>query len=219
MGASQTIDVRDMAIVHRTFRNAFGEAAQLVRATATPSQKRVAFLADHIDFCLSMLHVHHEGEDELLYPKIIERAPDQAPMTAEIENEHKVIHAGLDAAATRCTAWREAPSAGTAEALAAALDELSGELGRHLDDEEEAKVVPLAAVTLTQEEWDAIGQHSVAQISGKQKGIAFGMILDPLDEAERAFMKRVLPAPVRLLAPLLIDRPWKKYAATLRSGS
>jgi hypothetical protein len=29
----------------------------------------------------------------------------------------------------------------------------------------------------------------------------------------------VLPAPVRVLYPLLIERPWNKYAATLRTGT
>jgi hypothetical protein len=70
-----------------------------------------------------------------------------------------------------------------------------------------------------QQEWNAIGEHVDAQISGKQRACAFGMLLDPLNEDERAYMKRVLPAPVRVLSPLLIDRPWKKYASTLRSGT
>ena len=35
----------------------------------------------------------------------------------------------------------------------------------------------------------------------------------------RSYMIRALPAPVRVLYPVLIDRPWKKYAATLRSGT
>lgn len=218
MSTSPAIDVRDMAIVHRIFRTAYREGAQLVREASTPSRERVDFLADHIDFCLSMLHVHHEGEDELLFPKIIERMPDHATMAAAVEDEHKTIETNVAAASARCTDWRQAPSPQTAEALATALDDLSAELGRHLDNEEE-NVVPLAAAALTQAEWDAIGEHAVAQISGKQKAIAFGMILDPLDDDERAFMKRVLPAPVRLLSPLLIDRPWKKYAATLRNGS
>jgi hypothetical protein len=165
-----------------------------------------------------MLHIHHEGEDELLYPKLIERAPEQAPMTEEVEHEHEKIRTALDAAAARCTAWRKAPSAETAGDLAVALDELSSELEHHLDDEE-AKVVPLAAVTLTKEEWDAIGDHAVSQIPRQQRPIAFGMILDPLGDDERAYMKRTLPAPVRVLSPWMIDRPWKKYASTLRTGS
>jgi len=44
-------------------------------------------------------------------------------------------------------------------------------------------------------------------------------MLEPLGEADRAFMMRALPAPVRVLYPVLIERPWKKYAATLRTGS
>jgi hypothetical protein len=215
---TQPIDVRDMAIVHRTFRNAYGESARLVRAAPVPSPGRVTFLADHIDFVLGMLHVHHEGEDELLFPKLIERAPDQALVTEQVEHEHQLIKTALDAASAACAAWRERPSAATGEALGAALDQLNSVVRPHLDDEEQ-KVVPLAAVTLTQREWDAMGKHAVAQMPRNMRGVAFGMILEPLGEADRAQMMHVLPAPVRVLYPLLIERPWKKYAATLRTGT
>jgi len=218
MATAQPIDVRDMAIVHRTFRTAYTEAARLVRAASAPSPARVAFLADHIDFAITALHIHHQGEDELLYPKLLERVPEQAPMTEEVEHEHQLISTALDAASAACAAWRQRPSAATGEALAAALDQLNSAAERHLDDEEQ-KIVPLAAVTLTQQEWDALGKHGVGQIPRSKRGIAFGMILDPLGEADRAHMMKVLPPPVRLLSPLLIERPWKKYAATLRNGT
>jgi hypothetical protein len=74
-------------------------------------------------------------------------------------------------------------------------------------------------VALTQQEWDAMGKHGVGQIPRNKTGIAFGMMLDPLGEADRAFMMRSLPAPVRMLYPFLIERPWKKYASTLRTGT
>jgi len=218
MGTQPPIDVRDMAIVHRTFREGYTEAARLVRAAAEPSRARVEFLADHVDFSIKMLHIHHEGEDELLYPKLIERLPEQAPMTEDVEHEHQLIVTALDAAAAKCAAWRDTPSGDTATDLATSLDALNAELQRHLDDEEN-KIVPLAATSLTQDEWDEIGEHAVAKIPAKQRPIAFGMTLDPLDADERAYMKRTLPAPVRLLYPLLIERPWKKYAATLRNGA
>jgi Hemerythrin HHE cation binding domain len=218
MTAAQPIDVRDMAIIHRTFRNAYTESARLVRAAPAPSPARVAFLADHIDFAIKMLHVHHEGEDELLYPKLIERVPEQAPMTEQVDHEHQLVATALDAASAACATWRQRPSAETGEALAVALDQVNSVLQRHLDDEEQ-KIVPLAAVTLTQAEWDAMGKHGVGQVPRNKRGIAFGMILDPLSEADRAYMMHVLPPPVRMLSPLLIDRPWKKYAATLRTGT
>jgi hemerythrin-like domain-containing protein len=216
MSKTQPIDVRDMAIVHRTFREGYAEAARLVRAAPAPPPKRVAFIGDHIDFLIGMLHTHHEGEDELLYPKLIERVPDQASMTKEVEHEHELIRKALDAASAACTTWRGQPSTETGAALAAALDELNSVARRHLDAEEH-KIVPLAAVTLTQQEWDALGEHAVAQIPRTKQAIAFGMLLEPLNDTDRAHMKRVLPPPVRVLYPLLIGRPWKKYASTLRS--
>jgi len=218
MSTTQPIDVRDMAIVHRTFRNAYEESAKLVRAAPSPSPGRVTFLADHIDFGLAALHHHHEGEDELLYPELIQRVPEQAPMTEQVEHEHLVIKTALEAASAACATWRQRPSAETGEALAAALDHLNAVVQLHLDDEEN-KVVPLAAVTFTQQEWDAIGKHGVAWMPSNKRGIAFGMMLEPLGEADRAFMMRALPAPVRMLYPFLIERPWKKYASTLRTGT
>ena len=218
MSKTQPIDVRDMAIVHRTFRAGYAESAQLVRAAPVPSPARVAFMADHIDFTIQALHIHHEGEDELLYPKLIERAPEQAPMTEEIEHEHELVRSALEKASAACADWRTQPSAATGDALAEALEHLNSVAQPHLDDEEE-KIVPLAAVTLTQQEWDAIGAHAVAQIPRDKQAIAFGMILDPLDDTERTYMKRVLLRPVRILYPILIQRPWKKYASTLRAGT
>ena len=45
------------------------------------------------------------------------------------------------------------------------------------------------------------------------------MILEPLDAADRAYMKGFLPPPVRMLYPLLIERPRKKYGYTLCTGT
>ena len=218
MSKEHPIEVRDMAIVHRLFRQAYAEAARLVRARPTPSSGRVTFLADHIDLVLGGLHTHHQDEDELLYPKIIERAPEQAPVTEHVEHEHQVIATALDAASAACATWRQRPSAETGEALAAALDHLNTVVQPHLDDEEQ-KVVPLAAVTLTQEEWDAMGKRGMSSVPRNKRAIAAGMMLEPLDEADRAFMMKHVPAPLRMLFPFLIERPWKKYAATLRTGT
>jgi len=74
-------------------------------------------------------------------------------------------------------------------------------------------------VTLTQQEWDAIGKHAVTHIPRNKRGIGFGFLLDALEEYDRAYMMRTLPAPLRLLFPFMIARPWKKYAATLRTAT
>ena len=76
MTIAQPIEVRDTRIVQITFRYSYDESARLVRASLTPSPGRVRFLADHIDFGVEMLHHHHESEDLLLYPTLIERVPE-----------------------------------------------------------------------------------------------------------------------------------------------
>lgn len=219
MSAAQPIDVRDMRIIHATFRSAYTESARLLRAGSTPSPQRVTFLADHVDFGLQMLHHHHESEDELLYPLLEARVPEQAERTEQIDHEHLQIAAAIDAALACSAEWRTAPTPARAEALASALDDLVAVLEPHLADEE-AEVVPLAARTLTKEEWEAIGAHSRASIPRDRMGIAFGMILEPLDEADRAYMKQSLPLPVRtLLYKPLVERPWEKYKHQLRHGT
>ena len=145
-------------------------------------------------------------------------AAEQAGTTEEVAHEHQLVQGALDAVTSACAAWRQRPSAETGEALADSLVELNVVLQPHLDDEEQ-KVVPLAAVTLTQAEWDALGERARAAIPRNKMAVAFGMLLEPLDESDRAYMKGQLPAPVRLLYPFLIQRPWTKYASTLRAGT
>jgi hemerythrin-like domain-containing protein len=215
MAGQDLIDVRDMAIVHRTFERLYAESAQLVRRDPAPSAERASFLADHIDFGVMMLHHHHENEDALLYPKLIERAPDQAATTEEIEHEHELVRTSLEDVSSACTSWRTQPTAEGGEALATSLDQLNTVLKTHAADEER-DVVPLAARTLTQDEWDSVGKQAVAKIPAKWKPIAFGALLEPLDESDRAYMKGNLPAPIRMLFPVMIDRPWRRYAKKLR---
>ncbi|MFY9862997.1 MAG: hemerythrin domain-containing protein, partial [Trebonia sp.] len=176
-----------MAIVHRLFRQAYEEAARLVRAGPAPSPGRVTFLADHIDLIVGGLHAHHEDEDALLFPKLIERVPEQAAVTEQVEHQHQVIATAMGAALAACATWRQQPSAETGEALATALDHLNTVVQPHLDDEEQ-KVVPLAAVTLTQQEWDALGKRGMNSIPRNKRGIAAGMMLETLDADDRAYM-------------------------------
>lgn len=218
MSTTNPIEVRDMRIIHETFRRAYEESAALVRANPTPSPARVTFLADHIDFGLTMLHHHHEGEDEILYPLLVERVPDHATRTEQIDHEHQAVKETIDAAQTACARWRTAPSTVTGEALANSLDEVNAALLPHLDNEER-EVVPLAAVTVTQKEWDSLAKHGIASIPGNKKLIAFGMILEPLSEIDRVYMLTNLPPPVKVLYRLVGKRAWNKYATTLRTGT
>jgi hemerythrin-like domain-containing protein len=218
MSTTNPIEVRDMRIIHETFRRAYDEAAALLRANPTPSAGRVTFLADHIDFGLTMLHHHHEGEDEILYPLLVERSPEHAQRTEQIDHEHQEVKAAIDVTQSACAEWRAAPTTDTAKVLASSLDALNAALLPHLDNEER-EIVPLAAVTVTQKEWDSLAKHGIASVPNNKKMIAFGMILEPLDPVDRVYMLSNVPPPVKVLYHLVGKRAWSKYAMTLRTGT
>jgi hemerythrin-like domain-containing protein len=217
MSATHPIEVRDMAIVHRTFRSSHDESANLVRAETNPTPERVTFLADHIEFSLGMLHHHHESEDALLWPPLLERVPEEAATVRRVADQHHDVAAAVERAERAVASWRATPQPTERDALAGSLLHLNQVLQAHLDDEEQL-VVPLAARTLTQEEWNAIGEHSRAGIPKDKMFIAFGMLLEPLSREDRAYMLSEVPAPVKLIWRTLGQRTWRKYAAQLRAA-
>ena len=216
MSTQQPIEVRDMAIVHRTFREAFSESADLVRAETNPSADRVAFLSDHVEMILAILHGHHDSEDELLWPRLLARAPDEAATVQRVADQHQEVAAAVERVQQGVDAWQASSGGSGGDALADSLVHLNAVLQPHLNDEE-TLVVPLAAQVLTQDEWNSIGEHSRGSIPRDKLFIAFGMLLEPLSETDRAYMLSEVPAPVKVLWKTLGQRSWRKYRAKLRN--
>src|SRR6478735_1672071 len=144
-------DVTEMAAVHRVYRNAFAMAPQLVGGVDDGDVARAevvgAFYADILEF----LHLHHEGEDELLFPKLVARVPDPELVT-RIAGQHALVHDGLEASNASVAAWRTTGSAADRDRLLAALTALEAAALPHLDEEEE-KILPLVSEHITLEEW------------------------------------------------------------------
>jgi hemerythrin-like domain-containing protein len=206
-----------MGIVHRTLRRTFDESARLLRAADEPTPERITFLANHIALTLDLLHLHHHGEDLKLWPVLIERAPAEAEMVREVADQHEAVDSSIGRIRELLSSWRDNPDTTTRDALADSLENLTVVLSAHLDDEERL-VVPLAAVTMTQDEWNAIGEHARSSIPQEQIFLVFGMLLEPLDDDERAFMLAPLPPPVRELWTTMGEPGWQQYSAQLRAA-
>src|SRR3954468_10410204 len=89
---AQLTDVSDMYTVHRAFRREFGLIPGLARTVAPGDTARAAVLADHGRRILTGLHYHHSGEDELLWPKLLERCPPDADLIERMEAQHHGVH-------------------------------------------------------------------------------------------------------------------------------
>src|SRR5215468_11128068 len=90
-------DVSDMYAVHKALLEALGDAPASV-AKAGADSGRVEVVGSFTENVIEFLHVHHSGEDELIYPVLEQRCPDSRSVLERIDNQHKLLYAPMDAA-------------------------------------------------------------------------------------------------------------------------
>ena len=93
--AAQRPDTRDMLAIHQVFRRELPLASSLVRSCPEGDTARAAQVAAHITLVTDFLHIHHHGEDELLWPVLVAAAPDETDLVARMEADHGGISAAM----------------------------------------------------------------------------------------------------------------------------
>jgi hemerythrin-like domain-containing protein len=205
------IDTREMVVVHTAFRREMGAAADLVRGVAPGDRARAQVVADHVGLLLEMLHHHHVSEDELLWPKLLERAPDGLTATVLLmESQHELIAGELENAQAALPSWRAAAGVTVRDRLAAALERLQPLLVEHLAAEEQ-EILPLAARALTQQEWDELGERGMAGIPKAKLPMVFGMLMADGDPEVLRAMIAHAPLVPRLVVPRIAPRAYGRY--------
>jgi hemerythrin-like domain-containing protein len=241
---TERTDTWDMVVVHRVFRREFRMAPAQVRAVAPGDTERIGNLADHITNLTTALQHHHTGEDEMLWPLLLERASMHTELINRMEAQHARLHAPLDRIEELLPRWRAGAPAGardepaevpvpasvrdeSAEVLAQAsvrdeladvLAQASAALDEHLADEER-EVLPLVEQYVTPAEWNALRERGMAVIpKGKMALVFLGAILEEATPEEKKRFLAELPAPARLLWRLAGDRVYAKACARIRLG-
>lgn len=209
------LDTREMAVVHSFFRRELRLAGGVVRAVAPGDTPRSAVVADHLAFVTGVLHSHHTGEDELVWPLLLERVPGElAPLVHLMETQHENVDRLLGVAAGLRERWRESAAVAERDALAAVLDELYVALVEHLDAEEQ-RVLPLAARCLTQAEWDALGERGAKETPPRLMPLVLGMFAYEGDPEVVAAIQRKAPPVLRWFIPGMARRAFRRYAVTI----
>lgn len=206
------VDVRDMLVVHTALLREFRLAPAAVRRAGDADTRQRDRVDGHLDLLCTLMHHHHEGEDELLWPLLRERlVGEDAAMLDVVEAQH----AGIDAALSRVndarSAWRESLDPTTTRRLASALEDLFVALRDHLEVEERS-VLPLAAVHLDPAEWHAVGEAGAASVPKSAMPLVIGMFAYEADPAVLKDMLRPAPAPVRVLVPRIGPRVYARRA-------
>lgn len=210
-------DTRDMVLVHRVFRREFRLLPLMVRGVAGADIASAGPVARHAREMLDALHHHHENEDELLWPRLLERAPPDAGLVARMEAQHGAIGEIFRRVGAVLPDWQRTAGAQDRESLAGDLGELHARLVEHLDEEEQ-HVLPVVARTVTESEWAELAERGFKAMPKDRALVFLGHILEEASPQERARFLRRVPPPVRLLYRWIGRRAYTRETAALRAG-
>lgn len=201
-------DTRDMYMAHAALRREFRLLPDLIRSVTPGDTRRAEVVGAHAALVCAVLHQHHEGEDLLLWPKLVARGGAKAAaIVPTMEQQHHAIEDGHAEVTGLLGGWRSTGRGG--EALADAFERLTTVLVEHMALEEK-EILPLTEKHLTAKEWHQLGEHGKAVTPKKVMALVMGMAMYEGDPEVVKAVLSTLPLPVRLLAPALGRR---KYAA------
>ncbi len=212
---SSGCETNDMVVVHRAFRREFALLPRMVRAVSPGDLTQRGVICTHAREMTAMLHHHHTAEDELVWPRLRERAELDAWLVDRAQTQHEVIGqllAALDNVLQRFTETAD-PTSGSE--LASVLDQVSIALNEHLDEEETA-ILPVVAETLTASEWEELSQRGMAAMSKPRLLVLLGHILEDADNDERAAFLKHVPIPARVGYRLFGRRRYLRETAAQR---
>lgn len=211
-------DAFDMFLIHEVFRKQLSAAPALIRGVVNGDSARSRIVSRHVAFLLAALHHHHMAEDDVLWPKLLARVPEQKAVVARMAAAHHTIANTAERIQTELSSWVCKPESTTTERLAATVDELSSLVDEHLTDEEVA-IVPLINIHIDDKEWREATARGAAFMSRRNARLALvlgGMVLEGLSIEDRQRFLATVPLAPRLLLQLLAGRTYARYRMELR---
>jgi hemerythrin-like domain-containing protein len=207
-------DVSDMYAVHNALTNAL-DAAPAYVAKAGVDAERVEVIGSFYENVIEFLHVHHTGEDELIYPVVEERCAESRSELERINDQHKLLHAPMDAGRTAVATWREAPSTENAQAVIAAIGSIAEPLRPHLA-EEEAVLLPLASKSMSPEEFGRLPGHHMMIFRADKPWLMLGLVREQLDEEHRDGQLAGMPPEMRTMWTEQMEPAFNAFIADVR---
>jgi hemerythrin-like domain-containing protein len=203
-------DVRDMYMAHTMFRREFGLLPQLIRDVREGDVTRAGIVGAHAELLSLILHLHHEGEDMFLWPRLEARGGAEAEaIVPTMEAQHHTIEETITRIGKLLPPW--AATARDGDELAAAFEALRDALLEHMALEER-EILPLAERFVTAKEWHQLGEHGMKDAPKSALPLGFGMVMYEGDPDTIKSVLATAPLPVRLLMPVIGPRVYAKHA-------
>jgi hemerythrin-like domain-containing protein len=203
---------REMVMVHTAVLREFGHLPELVRGVVEGDRGRAKIVADHIELISTVLHHHHKGEDRALWPRLLERCPEEvAPLVHGMETHHERIAALLSELTNGIAAWRADANAASCDTVVRTLESLLPVLREHLDAEVKY-VLPLVEKHITGDEWDAMVAEGAGELPQDQLPLVLGVMMYEGDPVAVKDALDNLPAEVRPVIAETAPRLYGDYA-------
>ncbi|GAA2199332.1 hemerythrin domain-containing protein [Sinomonas flava] len=206
-----------MRRIHRVFLWAYDEAPGLVRSAEAGDTARAAYVGEVLATFDKLLHVHHEGEDESMYPALAQRAPGCAMHVELMLAQHRQVAERLEEIGPLREQWVRTADPDVRDRLAERYASMGDLLKVHLR-REVTEVMPAVDRVVTEDEMAAMVKHSTSSFSAKVMLAYLGMVLasNPPEERKGLFMD--VPAPIRVAYRLVGRRLYRKQYSTLFPG-
>ncbi len=105
-----TTNTNDMRAVHSALQSSLGLADALVTGTRSDPIS-VAVASSFFENVIEFLRVHHQGEDDLIYPVLEQRCPEHLELVSCIERQHSLLDHPMAASRSAIDSWRSDPTA------------------------------------------------------------------------------------------------------------
>lgn len=191
----ELLDVRDMLAVHEALDRGLQTAATAIRAADDGDLERARCLGEFLADVLHLLQLHHEGEDELLYPLVRQRDEASALLLARMSQQHESVVSSVASCRDMTACYSASAASADAGALSAEIAVLRSSLTEHVS-EEEGEFLSIAARVVTPPEWGALPEHALSHYPGERLWLPLGLVIEALPDDLREEMFEHLPPPV-----------------------
>jgi hemerythrin-like domain-containing protein len=207
-------DVSDMYAVHKALTGALDPAPAYVGSAGLDAE-RVEMIGSFYENVIEFLHVHHAGEDELIYPVLEQRCAESRSELERIDSQHKLLHAPMDAGRSAIATWRAEPSTDNAQAVVDAIGSIDEVLRPHLA-EEETVMLPIATKWMTPEEWGKLAGHSMMSFRADKPWVALGLVREQFNQEQRDGMLAGMPPEMRTRWTEQMEPAFNAFIAEVR---
>jgi hemerythrin-like domain-containing protein len=193
MPADHATYLSEMLAVHDCLRHEFARMPLTVKAVREGDDARAATLGEHILLMLSVLQAHEDAEDEVLWPLLVERAPEGTGLVETHAAEHQSMGDAADTIRMEAAAWMATPGILERSALHTTLIRLEKELLHHLAVEEQG-IAQLIERHVTVDELASVQARTRAGLTTDQAYVVLGLILKNTSTARGAAVLQGLNA-------------------------